>query len=106
MGWRPESCVGRNRKAAATARGGFAPLDGPPAAAACADLGGRALAGESDGAAGAMRDSLLYAAAVCLTQCDLAPNMQAAAEVARRALESVDALARRRAARSAADRGI
>ena len=102
----PEFCVETQPNADAHAAGAIAPLNAPRAAAACADLGGRALAGESDGAAGAMRDSLLYAAAVCLTQCGLAPNMQAAAEVARRALKSGDALARWRAARSAAERGI
>ncbi|MGR3984892.1 MAG: anthranilate phosphoribosyltransferase, partial [Gammaproteobacteria bacterium] len=61
-------------------------------------LGRRALAGESGGAAGAMRDSLLYAAAICLTHCGRAADMRAAATLARRALERGDALARWHAA--------
>ncbi|MGR3914695.1 MAG: hypothetical protein OD918_09320, partial [Gammaproteobacteria bacterium] len=57
-----------------------------------------AMHSSNNSAAGAMRDSLIYAAAICLTQCGRAADMRAAAAQARRALKRGDALERWRAA--------
>ena len=71
------------------------PVDAPGVAAHCAELGKQALSGQP----GAMRDSLIYATAICLTHCAQAPNLPQAAKQARKALDTGSALARFEAAR-------
>lgn len=71
------------------------PVDVRGVAAYCAELGVRALAGES----GAMRDSLIYGSAICLFHSGRAASLQRGAEQARNALDAGGALARFEAAR-------
>ena len=71
------------------------PLDAPKTAEYCAQLGLRALAGE----AGAMRDSLIYGAAICLFDCGRAGNLRDGADQARKALDQGAAMAHFTAAR-------
>ncbi len=81
------------------AAGIVSPLDARATAAYCVELGTQALAGES----GAMRDSLIYAAAICLYHSGLATRLQDGAAQARRALDSGAAMERFAAAREGMD---
>ena len=72
-------------------------LDTQAIAAHCVELGTAALAGT----AGAMRDSLIYAGAICLFHCGRATHLTHGAAQVRTALDSGDALARFNESRSA-----
>lgn len=76
-----------------------APVDCRRVAEYAAELGMRALAGESTGVVGPMRDSLIYGGALCLLQCGRAATLPDGAAQVRRALDSGDARRRFEAAR-------
>lgn len=76
-----------------------APVDRQRVAEYAAELGMRALAGESAGAVGPMRDSLIYGGALCLLHCGRAASLPDGAEQIRRALDSGAARRRFDAAR-------